>query len=212
MSNESLGNPSTELIQEHIEKHIGKVAGVFHEIVPDVVHIDIMIVEPTEEKPYYSLITSGMSDKKMTLPYEVDENSEEYLELMIVLPGDWKLDFKNEKYYWPIRVLKTLARFPHKYHTHLGFGHTMQNGDFEPYTTDSQLCGSVLVPIFGEENESRKLKVNDNKTITFYSLLPLYKEEIEYSLINGSNELFNKLIENEFSTEVNINRKPYKLD
>lgn len=208
---QNLGEPSTELIQEHIEKNIGKVAGVFHEIVSDLVHVDIMIVEPTQEDNTYKFITSGMSDKKMNLPYEIDEYSEEYLELMITLPGDWELDFKQEKFFWPIRVLKSLARFPHQYKTHLGYGHTIQNGNYENYTDNTQLCGSILVPIFGEDNESRRLKVNDNKTIHFYSVLPLYQEEIEYALRNGSQDFFKKLIENEFSLEVDIKREKYKL-
>ena len=36
-------------------------------------------------------------------------------ELAIALPADWKLDqesMKNEKWYWPIRLLKVLARLP----------------------------------------------------------------------------------------------------
>lgn len=208
---QNLGEPSTELIKQHVEKTIGKVAGVFHEIVSDVIHVDIIVVEPTPENNTYNLITSGMSDKKMNLPYEIDEYSEEYLELMITLPGSWKLDFNDEQWFWPIKLLKSLARFPHLYKTHLGYGHTMQNGNYDNYANNTQLCGSILLPIFGENNETRRLKVNDKKTIHFYSVLPLYKGEIEYALRNGSNDFFGKLIENDFSLEVDINREKYKL-
>ena len=51
---------------------------------------------------------------------------------MAALPGDWRLtadDFKDERWYWPVRQLKYLARLPHKHATWLGFGHTIPNGD-----------------------------------------------------------------------------------
>jgi hypothetical protein len=209
---EDLGNSSSELIQEHIEKYIGKVDKVYHEIVSEHVHLDVYIVNPTEEDPYYKLITSGMSDKPMTFPYEVNEGTEQYLELMITLPGDWQLGSHEDQWYWPIRVLKGLARFPHEYKTFLGNGHTLQNGpEYEPYSSSTKLCGSILVPFFGDEPEHCELKIDDKKTIYFYSVLPLYKEEIEYKMKHGADAFFKKLIKNDFELEVIPDRPIYKL-
>lgn len=209
------GEQSTEQIQEFVNKNIGKVAGIFHEVASEYVHLDVIIIEPSENQPNYMLITSGMSDKPMNFPFQVNSDTEQHLELIMTLPGDWKLDLKNEKYYWPIRVLKTLARFPHQYNTYLGYGHTMQNGDYEPYTEGTKLCGSILVPVLGgyddDEPKEKALKIRDNKIIHFYSVLPLYKNEVEFSLEHGHQEFFQKLIENDFSLEININREPYKL-
>lgn len=63
-----------EFIQEisaHIEKHLGPVETVFHEVVSDTVHIDVHIVKPTVKFPFVRLVTSGMSDLPMTTPDDV---------------------------------------------------------------------------------------------------------------------------------------------
>ena len=55
-----------------------------------------------------------------------------YAEMMICLPPDWNMDqraWNDERHYWPIRLLKTLARLPHEYNTWLSDCHTMPNGD-----------------------------------------------------------------------------------
>lgn len=47
---------------------------------------------------------------------------------MLFLPENWPTSsdaFKDDKYYWPIKLLKQLARFPHEYNTWLGYGHTI---------------------------------------------------------------------------------------
>ena len=76
-------------ISDHIEKHIGPVASVFHELVSDLVHIDVHMVEPTPERPCYTLVTSGMSDKPMQAPEGHEDLA--YTELMICLPPNWPL-------------------------------------------------------------------------------------------------------------------------
>ena len=142
------GESSIEEISKHIETHVGKIEFVFHELISDQVHIDVHWVKPTEEKPFHTLITSGMSDKAMNTPEGLDAGK--YAELSICLPGDWKIseeDFKDEKNYWPVRWLKFLARFPHEYNTWLGFGHTIPNGDpAKAFAGNTKLNTMLLLP------------------------------------------------------------------
>ena len=52
----------------------------------------------------------------------------ERAELAIALPPDWKLDeesLKDERWYWPIGLLKVLARLPISNDTWLGCWHTL---------------------------------------------------------------------------------------
>lgn len=103
-----------EQISVHIETHLGPIEGVLHEI-------DIHVVKPTQKFPFIRLVTSGMSDLPMMTPEDPD--IPRYIELMMTLPADWKLDqasFNDETWYWPVRLLKSLARLPHKYQTWLG--------------------------------------------------------------------------------------------
>ena len=180
-----------ERVSDHIEQHCGKIATVMHELVSDLVHIDIHWVQPTRERNYHTLVTSGMSDRPMTAPEQVAEC--QYAELMLSLPPEWPLDDKSledGRNYWPIYLLKMLARFPHKFNTWLWWGHTMPNGDPpEPYADNTQLsCALLLSPVHCDEGFSQ-LVINDEKTIHFFSIVPLYKEEMQVKLDKGTEAL-----------------------
>lgn len=183
-----------EVISDHIEQHIGEIESVFHEILSDIVHIDVHVIEPTDERPFYTLVTSGMSDLPMTVPEGAEEF--QYAELMIYLPDDWPMsqeDFEDESSYWPVRLLKVLSRFPHEYNSWLAEGHTLPNGDpAEPYAENTNLVCALLAPPFQEEEEFWTLEIDDEKTINFFLVIPLYKEEMNCKLQRGVEELFER--------------------
>lgn len=185
------GEGSIDEISAHIEAYVGSVEMVFHELVSDLVHIDIHWVKPTEERPYHTLVTSGMSDLPMNAPEKYADHA--FAELSICLPPDWKIsqkDFEDENNYWPVRWLKMLARFPHEYNTWISFGHTIPNGDpAEPFGDNTKLNTMVLLPsiVFDEKFSSLKLP---DKTIMFYTLIPLYSEEVELKMKKGVAALF----------------------
>ena len=201
---------SIERISAHIEEHIGPVAVVFHELISDLVHVDIHMVAPTAERPYHTLITSGMSDLPMTTPAGAD--LPRYAELIISLPPEWRLTqeaFNDERNYWPIRLLKTLARLPHEHETWLGFGHTIpHNGDpAEPYAKNTELCCALLSQPQLIPEPALGITVDDEKTIWFYSVVPLYRDEMEFKLKKGSDALFKLLEAHEVNEVLNIKRR-----
>lgn len=107
-----MSGSSLEAIEAHIKAHAGKVDTVWHEILSDIVHIDVHVVKPTADRPYYTLITSGMSDLPMKAPEKVGDCR--FAELMICLPADWPMTqeaWNDPRHYWPIRALKFLAGF-----------------------------------------------------------------------------------------------------
>ncbi len=59
-------------ITAHVETHIGEVEMVFHEIVSEFVHVDLLWIKPHDKFPYHALVTSGMSDKPMTMPADME--------------------------------------------------------------------------------------------------------------------------------------------
>lgn len=188
-----------EAITQHLEKYIGKIDFVYHEIISPLVHIDIHVIYPTAERNFFTLVTSGMSDRPMKIP-DARLKGWEYGEVMICLPATWKMDeesFKDEKYYWPIRMMKFIARFPHEYNSWISYGHTIPNGNPPAPVADGVgFCGVLLeVPITMQDEEFHVLKINDNKHIRFYALLPLFEEEMNFKLEEGSEallELFEK--------------------
>ncbi|MCG8697063.1 MAG: suppressor of fused domain protein [Bacteroidales bacterium] len=203
----AIGESSMEEITGHIEKHVGQIDLVYHEIISDKVHVDIHCINPTPELPFYKLITTGMSDKPMNTPPDVQDC--EYAELCICLPQNWKLteeDFKNENYYWPLRSLKFLAHFPHEYDTWLGWGHTIPYGNPPAPFADNNNFNTIalLPPIeFGEEFPQLKL---ENKTINFFSLIPLYQEEVQLKLDKGIEALFDDFEKHNVTDVIDINR------
>ncbi len=203
------GEECIEEISDHIEKYIGQIDMVFHELISDTVHIDVHHVKPTPERPYHTLVTSGMSDLAMNVPNEIDATK--YMELMVTLPRDWKIDedsFKNENWYWPIRQLKYLARFPHKYDSWLGWGHTIPNGEpAESFAESTELSGIIILPSINISNDFFELKINDDKIIQFYSIVPMYNEEMNLKLAKGTDFILDKFDKYNISDVINVSRR-----
>ena len=200
---------AVEEISAHIERHLGPVETVFHEIVSDKVHIDVHFVKPVPDFPYIRLVTSGMSDLPMMTPD--DDQIPKFAELMITLPPDWKLgqsDLEDENWYWPIRLIKSLARLPHQHATWLGWGHTVPNGDPpRPYATGVKFSGAVVLPSIAVPSEFHTLKVNETKTISFFSVVPLYEEEMNLKLRSGLEKLLDRFDKRGISEIVDPKRK-----
>ncbi|MEU4620894.1 hypothetical protein AB0G04_13075 [Actinoplanes sp. NPDC023801] len=52
-----------EGIAEAIERYFGPVDFVYHEFGSHLVSVHVYVIAPTEERPYRTLITSGMSGR-----------------------------------------------------------------------------------------------------------------------------------------------------
>ena len=186
-------------VEQHIQKYFGEFENVFHELVSPDIHVDICVVPPTEEQNYYTLVTMGMGAHRMNVPNELAEYKLERAELAIALPSDWKLDedsMKDEQWYWPIRLLKVLARLPIASDTWLGWGHTMDNQ--KPFAEDTELCAAILVGLPNTEEGSYFCQLPSGEEVNFYQIIPLYREELEYKLEHDANALLEKQAEVDF--------------
>ncbi|MBS6217526.1 MAG: suppressor of fused domain protein, partial [Clostridiales bacterium] len=183
-----------EAVEGHIEQYFGKVENVFHELVSPDIHVDICVVPPAGERDYYTLVTMGMGAHRMNVPEELAEYKLERAELAIALPADWKLDQKSmqdERWYWPIRLLKVLARLPIASDTWLGFGHTMSNQ--ENFAKGTELCAAILTGPQGTEDGSEVCILTDGEEVNFYQVIPLYRDELEYKMEHDADALLDKM-------------------
>jgi hypothetical protein len=184
-----------EAIGQHIERYFGPAAYVWHEIASDLVHLDVHMVQPTPGRPYLTLVTSGMSDLPMTVPG--DAGVSPYAELMMSLPADWPLTeeaIRDEDAYWPIRLLKTVARLPHEYGTWIGPWHSVPNGDpAAPYAPGTPFAGTLIAPMVNCEPEARTITTPSGKEISLLALVPLHPAELELKLAQGSDALIGAL-------------------
>ena len=183
-----------EAIEGHIQQYFGKFENVFHELSSPDIHVDICVVPPSKERYYYTLVTMGMGAHRMNVPEELAEYKLERAELAIALPGNWKLkreDLKNERWYWPIRLLKTLARLPIASDTWLGFGHTMDNE--EDFAKGTKLCAAILTGPQDTEDGSEVCILPSGEEVNFYQVIPLYREELEYKMAHDADALLDKM-------------------
>ena len=181
-------------VEGHIQQYFGKFGHVFHELSSPDIHVDICVVPPSQERDYYTLVTMGMGAHRMNVPGALAEYKLERAELAIALPRNWKLkheDLKNERWYWPIRLLKTLARLPIASDTWLGFGHTMDNE--EDFAENTKLCAAILTPPQGTEDGSEVCTLPSGEEVNFYQVLPLYRDELEYKLAHDADALLDKM-------------------
>ena len=183
-----------EAVEGHIEQYFGKFENVFHELVSPDIHVDICVVPPSEERDYCTLVTMGMGAHRMNVPEELAEYKLERAELAIALPADWKLDqesMKDEKWYWPIRLLKSLARLPINCDSWLGHGHTVENR--EPFADNTKLCTATLIGPQDTEDGSEVCTLPGGEEVNFYQVIPLYEDELDYKLEHDVDALLNKM-------------------
>ncbi|MEV4534432.1 suppressor of fused domain protein [Asanoa sp. NPDC049518] len=185
-----------DAIDRHIEEHFGPVEFVYHEIASHLVGVHVYVVEPTERRPYRTLITSGMSELPMTVPE--GHGISPYAELMLSLPADWNLTERtgldDDPAGWPLRVLKQVARLPHEYGTWIGEWHSVPNGDpAESYASDTPFAGVVVTPMLRVPAEARTITVRDGVDIALLALIPLHPDELAVKIERGTNALIELL-------------------
>jgi hypothetical protein len=203
----AFGGENIDTIAGHIARWVGPPDNVYHEVISDKVHIDVHIVAPTKARPYYTLVTSGMSDRPMRAP----KPELAYAELFLCLPPSWKLsneDLKSSRYYWPVRALRFLARFPHQFDTWLWHSHTVPNGDPPaPFDTSTNHSSFIILRPTLMPPEFHKLKVSAEKTVHFFAVVPLYADELAVKLQKGAEAIEVALAQNGYSELIDVNRK-----
>jgi hypothetical protein len=182
------GDPELiEAVAGHVAQHLGDPANVWHQVVSPYVHVDVHVVDPSPDRDFYTLVTSGMAEKPMATPDELAEHA--YAELVMALPKDWDLDRDT----WPLTTLQSLASMPHEYETWFGESHTVPNGDPpEPWGRGTKLCGAIFAPPLLVPDDFRTLTVGE-RTVRFLAVVPLYAEEMDLKLAKGAEVLFDLL-------------------
>lgn len=175
--------------------------------------IDINIMYPIEDEPYYVIYTQGMSSEDMILPEAVEKEYPEFkrAELFMLLPADWDIDNMTSTYpkhetYWPMQLLRMVARYHYEFFTWVAPGYTVE---YSSFANNTKLSAAMLVSL---GDDIAVIKTKDNKQISLYLVLPIYKEEAKYKLKYGYDEFIEKYSQ-EFSSNtaegwvVDINRK-----
>lgn len=192
-----------EAVEKHIEKYFGEIRNVFSEKEPEYIQLNINVISPTRENPYYTLVTSGMGAHRMNVPEDLKDKHLERAELAICLPPDWNLDSDKLEYYWPLKLLSLLSRIAIEEDAWLGWGHTVDYGT--SFADNTDFCAIMMIySMFGKK--SVECELPDGEKVWFYQVLPLYRKEMEFKHEYGASELIKKMTDDEL-TVADIDRR-----
>ena len=197
-----------EEVDAYISKAFGNFDNVFHEIFSPDIHLDVCFVPATDEEPFYKLVTMGAGAYEMNIPDRWKDYNLERAEYVIYVPKDWNLQSQDMNDYWPIKVLKNVARLPILCDTWLSFGHTTQaDEEGTPYASNAKF-NSVVLDFCENHQGEVQLETSSGKIINFYQVIPLYPEELKFKMENDAETLINKFDEKGIDYKVvDINRK-----
>lgn len=181
----------------------GECESVSHEVLPMLPHIDVFIYKPGYQgREFYTLVSSGMSDMAMTLSSDI---SDEYQRAEIVM-------YVNEPKDEYINLIRHYARYPHKYKTYFGHGHTIPNGQpAEPFFSKSSLDTIIFIPtiLTPDKNFTALIKEKSGLSVQLLHLTPITTQESEFKLENGTNDLYDLFDEKDHSHVLNEVRDSY---
>jgi hypothetical protein len=175
----------------------GTEPGILTELVSDTVAIDILCYPPTARSPVWTLVTSGMSDLPMVTP--AGNGHPAYGELMICLDEQWPIGpdvMDREQDYWPLRLLRILARYPHLSRIALAPGQTIALSDPPtPLGPDVPFTGILLgVPLLlGDDEGAHTIRAEDGRVLRLFTVLPLHPAELALARAKGVEALTDAL-------------------
>lgn len=201
-------------ITGHFNTYLGKSHACFFDASSD---ITISWIKATDHRPFHILYTKGMSNYKMPVPDDIPgSDCLEYAELMVYLPSDWPIgdaEFENDNNYWPVHLLKSIALFARQNQTYVMEGDTFPNGvDASNIANTGFGCALIMPPYLFTCEEFLKLETSTGQIINFYSVIPLYKQEMELKIAKGLSALLDRFSDNNIDDIIDINRKNVALD
>lgn len=168
-------------LYQHYIKYFGaeKEPMIFHTIVdaPESLHIDVVHLAPTEDRPFQVLATIGASDYAMRpKPHDLTDRNE----YVTFVPADW--DLGDEKYRWVVGLLQEVARYPHEAKTMITYSHTLDfSGPMEELQSDDfNMCGAgLLFPQVCEDTNVLRCRTGLLETVTILHMMPLTRVEMD---------------------------------
>lgn len=144
---------------------------------PDTLHIDVVHLKPTADRPYHVLATIGASDYRMKPRPRGLSNRNEYVTFV---PAAW--DPAAPEHRWILSMLALVAQYPHEDKTTLTYAHTI---DLKPVTEEWQgddfnMEGAgLLFPQAVPDTSILHCRTGLFETVTILHMMPLSRAEME---------------------------------
>lgn len=180
-------------ILAHLAPRLGEPIFTFRQREPELVRVEVHVFKPRPGQDHALLVTTGMSDRPMRSGCTCCR----YAELALALPWGWPLGpetARDERAYWPIRWLEGVARMPHEHESWVWGGHTVADG--APGATLAPgvpFCCLLLDSPRVHREALGPVKIARGKTVHFFSLVPLHRDEMNLKLTQGPEALAARL-------------------
>lgn len=154
------------------------------------VHVAIHVIRPTDQHPFMTLFTTGMSSRAMNVP--AGQEAFRFGELLLNLPITWphprEARSDDDAAIWPVQVLRQLAYLPHVNNSWYGPCHTAAFDDPpQPLGPNTQQSCALLMA-----DKLTPLQLGNGKSIKFFSVIPIYTEELGIATRFGMEELLDR--------------------
>jgi Suppressor of fused protein (SUFU) len=164
----------------------GRIFGDVLEVIPgdtnESPRIDVHVYGPGHAaREFYTLVTSGMSDRAMKPPPEVGrEGRRAELALYVDQPGKTFVE-----------LLRFVARLPFAHEAWLGHGHSIPNGEPpRPLFRGSELTGLlVLRSNVAPEASMQEVVAIDGDPVSMLMVLPVTATELDLKVREGAEAL-----------------------
>lgn len=152
---------------------------IFHTLVdePGTLHVDVVSLGPTKERPFRVLATIGASDHAIRPRPQSLSDRNEYVTFV---PADWDLNAPEHR--WVLTLLQEVAQFPHSESTMITYSHTL---DLSAVMSDLQsedfnMCGAgLLFPQVCQDTGVLRCKTGLLETVTILHMMPLTRDEMD---------------------------------
>lgn len=200
-----------EPIRPFHPEHARQVQAYFHGLFPrrkwqtvsdckdNPLAIDVEVLYPTVEEPFYLLHTLGMSAAPMHCPVnQWPRDRDRYSELCMMLPADWPFRPNrpislSDSAGWPLWLLMELGRVPHMHQICMTHGFVLANTESHaPFSSQAPFSGVAMVQFEGELGE---IPLQDGRRIELLMPLLLYTEEMALCDTIGVDAVAEEIVE-----------------
>lgn len=193
------GKEEQACVEGHTERFFGPAELVHHEMISPWVHVDVHLIAPSVEHPWFTLVTQGMGARA----FRDEEGEEQRCELLITLPPDWVVraeDWQRPDRSWPMQLLRLLARFPFVSGEPIDWGHSFDLSEDLGEDSGTNFCAAMLLSPGLFEEEASACTLPDASRVTYWQVIPLYREELRYKFNYGTDALLELFTDEMLST------------
>lgn len=197
-----------EHLAEHVSRTLAPISGSYEDAEPGLLRIDLLRVDPSPARRLVTLITCGLGLHEP--PPDEEGARPPRCELVMTLPGEWRLDepaLQDERWYWPLSWLKALALEGSRPGRWLGVGHTIPAGDPPiPVAPGTRQCCMWLIEPRSAPAAFGRWWLGTRAFVQFLAVVPIDVREMEYKLQHGAAALAGLFERRGISDIVNLTR------